>query len=72
MFYYSPHVILYLSDENSPHTNSSSPRGQSGTPLHTCDMFTQVRLSHGKLPGQGGILIEPRRLLQIRAEKDYS
>lgn len=45
--------------ENSPHTSSSSPHGQSGMPLQTCDVFTQVRLSHEKLPGQGGIRVDP-------------
>lgn len=60
--------LFSLSHENSPHNNSSSPCGQSGTPLHTCDTFTQVRLSHRKLPGQGGIRVEPsiqRELLSV-------
>lgn len=59
------HLSFSLFSENSPHTNSSSPRGQSGTPLHTCDMFTQVRLSHEKLPGQGGINVEPKRQTEL-------
>lgn len=45
--------------EDSPQTASSSPRGQSGTPLHTCDTFTQVRLSQEKPPTHGGIWSDP-------------
>lgn len=58
----SVHVFtsfIWLCFIDPPHTSSSSPLGQSSTPLHTCDMSTQVRLSHEKLPGQGGIWTEP-------------
>lgn len=65
-----PSCPFTLSRENSPHTSSSSPRGHSGMPLHTCDMFTQVRLSHGKLPGQGGIQAEPSRQTDYKDLKD--
>lgn len=51
--------------EDSPQTASSSPRGQSGTPLHTCDMLTQVRLSQEKPPTHGGIWSDPGGRTQL-------